>query len=441
MDLQQSTGLPRTPGGRHVFAAWAAADIVSVVGSRIASLAIPWFVLTTTGSAEQTGAVVMAQLAPMVVTKALAGPVLDRVGPARAAPWLDTASSLTAFCIPALHATQHLSAATLLFLAATLGTLRGPADAAKYALVPDVAHVAQQPMERVTGIAGTTERLASSAAVAGGGWLIAAMGGPGAIVVTAVGFAGSAALLALVVRPSIAAPGIAETSKGPAAGLRSYVRDLADGGSFVRREPVLRAIAMMTAVTNMIDQAWIAVLVPVWAVHHQYGSDTVGTILGTMTGAAIIGSLAAAGLGPRMPRLATYSAGYLIAGLPRYLVFALDLDLPVILTVLAIAGIGSGVLNPIISAVQFERTPTSAVSRVSSLMTATAWMLMPFGGFLGAKLLGCLGLSAALTTLGTVYLAATLAPLIRPSFRAISHRPCEASDGGERTDNVAPRPA
>ncbi|WP_217991135.1 MFS transporter [Mobilicoccus massiliensis] len=429
MNSQPSTD--QAPGSRRVrlFAAWAGADVVSVLGSRLAALAIPWFVLTTTGSAGQTGLVVMAQLAPMVVTKFLAGPFLDRIGPARGASWLDVASAVVAAIIPTLHAMHLLTFPTLVALVTVLGALRGPADAGKYALVPEVARLSGQPLERVTGVAGTTERLASSVGAAGGGLLIAAAGAPNAIIATAAGFALSAALIGLVLRPHTNVPRKqtrGETNAPGAADARSYLGQLADGWSFVRREPVLRAIAVMVAATNMIDQAWVVVLVPVWATHHGHDSGSVGLAFGTMTASAIAGSLIAATVGARMPRLATYSAGYLLAGLPRFAVFALDPSMPVILTVLAIAGIGSGVLNPIISAVQFERTPAPLVSRVSSLVTAMAWVLMPFGGLLGAQLLDRLGLSGAFYALGAAYLLATLAPLVLPSFRAMNDRPSRA---------------
>ena len=44
-----------TPGRRGVFPALMVADFVSTTGSEISALAVPWFVLTTTGSAARTG--------------------------------------------------------------------------------------------------------------------------------------------------------------------------------------------------------------------------------------------------------------------------------------------------------------------------------------------------------------------------------------------------
>lgn len=412
--------------GGAVFVAWACADIVSVLGSRLASLAIPWFVLTTTGSATQTGTVVLAELAPMILTKALAGPVLDRIGPARGASRLDMASALVAVAIPLTYTADLLSFPLLLALVAVFGALRGPADAGKYALVPDVARVSRQPLERVTGVAGTTERLASSVGAAGGGLLIALVGAAEAVMATAAGFVVSALLIRLVIAPRITAPHPSR-ARGR-GGVRAYLQQLRDGWAFLQREPVLRAIAVLAAVTNMLDQAWVVVLVPVWATRHGHGADAVGLVFGSMTAAAVIGALIAAGAGARMPRLPVYIVGYLAAGLPRYLVFAFDMDLVIVLGVLVVAGLGSGTLNPIISAVQFERTPAAVVGRVSSLVTAMSWALMPFGGLLVALLLSHVGLSTTLIAMGAAYLIATLSPLVIPAFRAIDRAETRNAD-------------
>ena len=47
---------------RAPFAALISAYVVSVAGTSMSAIAIPWLVLTTTGSAAQTGVVVFAQL-------------------------------------------------------------------------------------------------------------------------------------------------------------------------------------------------------------------------------------------------------------------------------------------------------------------------------------------------------------------------------------------
>jgi hypothetical protein len=54
----------RRPGP---LAALLAAEVVSTTGSQMTLLALPWFVLVTTGSPARMGVVVAADLLPMVV--------------------------------------------------------------------------------------------------------------------------------------------------------------------------------------------------------------------------------------------------------------------------------------------------------------------------------------------------------------------------------------
>ena len=61
-------------------AALIAAEIVSSLGSRITFLALPWFVLVTTGSPSRMGVVLAVQLAPVALLGVLSGSVVAEAG-------------------------------------------------------------------------------------------------------------------------------------------------------------------------------------------------------------------------------------------------------------------------------------------------------------------------------------------------------------------------
>ena len=79
------------------------ADAISLCGTRVSMIAIPWLVLTTTGSAAQTGLVAFAELLPLVVVQALAGPLIDRLGARGVAISCDLMSMVAVGLIPLLH--------------------------------------------------------------------------------------------------------------------------------------------------------------------------------------------------------------------------------------------------------------------------------------------------------------------------------------------------
>jgi MFS family permease len=426
------------------------AEAISLVGTRISMIALPWFVLTTTGSIAQTGLVAAVEMAPLVVFKVLGGPFTDRLGARPVAVWCDAGSALTVAAIPVLHLLDRLNLGLLLVLVGLAGALRGPGDGAKSAMVPSVASVGAVPLERVTGLHGAIERTASMAGAALAGVLIGLVGPVGALLVDAASFAVCAAVVlattGALTRVTAATATVSRTPPVPAteAAEPSYLHRLREGWQFLRRDPVLVALSAMVATTNLLDLAWSAVLMPVWGQQSGAGAGGIGTLFAVMSAASILSSaLLAARWGARLPRYRTYLLGFLVAGLPRFVVLALGAPLWVCLAVFAAAGFASGFLNPILGAVVFERIPPHLVGRVSALNSALCWSLMPLGGLLGGLLASGPGLASGLWVVGGTYLVVTLCPLLFRSFRGFDTSPAalrrpdgEAPVGGRATAAV-----
>ena len=394
------------------------AEGVSFVGTRISMIAIPWFVLSTTGSATQTGLVAAAEITPLVLLKALGGPLLDRVGPRRVTLTCDLLSTFVVAAIPLLHGLGLLSFPTLLALVAVAGALRGPGDAGKAAMSPELARTAGWSLERVSGLASAVERTSSMGGAALAGLLVAGVGAADALYVDAASFLVSFVVFGLATR-GLGRPVPPEVEAQPT----SYATELRQGWDFLRTEPVLIAICVMVAVTNLVDQAWTAVLAPVWAKDSGAGVAVLGTLFAVMSGASVVGALAAARWGETLPRFRTYVVAFLVAGAPRFVVMALESPLWAVFAVTAVAGVAAGFLNPILGAVILERIPAPLLGRVSSLNTAICWSLMPLGGVLGGLAVAGLGISPALLVAGAVYLVTTMAPTRVPSFRTMDRAP------------------
>jgi MFS family permease len=398
-----------------------AAQAVSISGTRLSMIAIPWFVLTSTGSATQTGVVAFAEMAPLVLLQFLAGPFIDRLGARRVALVCDWCSALVVGTIPLLHELGLLTFPALIGLVAVAGAFRGPGDAAHHAMLPLLVEHAHLPTERVTGLTGAVERTASLAGAALAGALVAAVGGADALVVDAGSFALSAVILGLTTR------GLAPARKEPEADAHevasSYARELRDGWSFMRRDPVLMGIGVMVAVTNLLDQAWSVVLVPVWAKESGYGVGAVGLLAATFGASAVVGSVLAAAWAERLPRYRVYLVCFIVGGVPRFVMLATDQPLWAILAVAVVGGCASGFLNPVLGAVLFDRTPPDLMGRVTSMNIAMSWSLIPFGGILGGLAVGATGLAPALLLVGAAYLVTTLAPAVQPRWKEMDVRP------------------
>src|SRR3954467_3501832 len=93
-----------------------AANAISLIGSQLTLIAIPWFVLVTTGSAAKTGITAFVEALSAVIAAILGGSLVDRLGHKRASVLADLTSGAIVALIPLLHHTIGLAFWQLLVL-------------------------------------------------------------------------------------------------------------------------------------------------------------------------------------------------------------------------------------------------------------------------------------------------------------------------------------
>ncbi|MFD6993676.1 MFS transporter [Streptomyces sp. NPDC059943] len=393
---------------------------VSLTGTRVSAIALPWFVLVTTGSATQTGLVAFCEMAPYVVVKAFTGPLVDRAGPRTISWTTDLISAVAAVAVPILHGADRLSFPLLLVLVALIGAARGPGDLAKDVMVPEAADHGRVPLERAAAFAGVTERLASTVGPAAGGALIALLGPLPGLTVNAACFALGSVIIALVLprgmgRPAEHVPSPRDDSDPSAE--PGYWRRFGQGFTFLRGEPLLLAIIIMVAITNLLDAAFSSVLLPVWAKESGNGPSAIGLCASAGGLAAIGGSLIAAAVAHRMRRRLVFFGGFLLAGAPRWLILASPAPLWAVVAVFAVGGFGAGFLNPILAAVSYERVPRRLLGRVKALSGSLSWSGIPLGGLIGGAAVASFGLAPVLLAGAAAYFLTTNLTGLRPEWQ------------------------
>lgn len=420
-----------------------AAMVVSLTGTRISVVALPWFVLVTTGSATQTGLVAFCEMTPYVVVKAFTGPLVDRIGP-RAVSWTtDLASATAAAAVPLFHTLDLLSFPLLLALVALIGAARGPGDLAKEVMVPEAADHGRVPLERATGLSGVIERLASTVGLAAGGSLVALLGPLTGLAVNAGCFALGSLIIKLALPRGMGhtaeeAPSQAgETDPG-------YWRRFGEGFTFLRGEPLLLTVIVMVGITNLLDAAFTSVLVPVWARESGNGPTAIGLMGSVMGAMAVGGSLIAAVVAHRLRRRVVVLTGFLLAGAPRFLILAFEAPLGVVLAVFAVSGFGAGFVNPVLGAVLVERVPRRMLGRVNALVDSLAWAGIPLGGLIAGAVVTAAGLVPVLLAGGAAYFLTTNLAGLRPEWRAMDRmrgrgvlKPHSKEDASQGSANAA----
>lgn len=396
------------------------AEVISLVGSRMSLVALPWFVLVITRSAARTGLVAFAEMLPYVLACALGGPLLDRIGARRASIIADAASLCAVAAIPLLHRGPGLGFAALVALVAVAGLLRGFGDTAKRVVFPQTVAAAGMQLTRATSLHDGLSRLAMLLGAPLAGVLIAALDAPAVLLLDAATFGLGALIVAIAVPADLPA---ADASDGGRGDREPYLAALGAGWRFVRNDALLRAILLMLFATNLFDAAYGSVLAPVWANEVVGSPVALGLLSASFAVGAVLGNVVFTALAPRAPRFALFAVGFLVAGAPRFVAVAVADQLWIVYAVSFVAGVAIAAVNPILGAVSYERIPESLRARVLGLNIAVAWAGIPLGGLLGGWLVEWVGLAAALLGFGALYLLATLLPFLRPAWRELDARP------------------
>ncbi|CAG6397569.1 MFS transporter [Streptomyces cocklensis] len=405
--------MPDTARDRRPLAVLLTANVISVTGNMLTAVAVPWFVLQTTGSPARAGLVAFAATLPVVLAALLGGPLIDRLGQPVSSVLSDTVCAVAVGAIPVLHMAGALSYGALLALVAVSGLFHGPGETAREVLMPRLAARAGTTVARASSGYESASRGARMLGAPLAGLLISVTGAADALLVDAATFAASALLIGLGVRGEPAP----ERPAGPTTA-RGYLAELREGYAYLVGARLLFAVVAMVMVTNALDQAWSAVLLPVDAREHLGGATGIGLVTGTFAAAALTGSLLYGAVGHRLPQRGLFIGAFLACGFPKSAVAAFLPGLAPLIAVCAVSGIFAGVLNPIIGTEMVRLVPERLRSRVFGAVTSGVLVAVPIGGLLGGYVVQYAGLRTGMAAVSAVYLLTTLSPLVLPAFRS-----------------------
>lgn len=355
----------------------------------MALLAIPWFVLATTGSAARTGITAFFSLTPVVLATLFGGVLVDRLGFKTSSVVADVASGLAVVAIPVLYGIGLLSFWLLQVLVFVGALLDAPGATARDSMLPELA-TDRMPIERLAALRQVIDRGAGLLGAPLAGFLIALISPENVLYLNAATFAVSAVLIGTGV------PNIEVEKANDDVRPRSYRAEMREGLEFLRVDHLLLTIVGVVLLMNFLDGALASVIYPVY-VDELYGSAVgLGLIFGISGGAAVIGALAYSWIGHRHPMRTLFLLGFIVVGVAR-LVFLVFPPLWVVLTASAVAGLASGPLNPIIHTTYYRRVPAAMRARVLGALTSFAFMATPLGVLVAGFAVEGLGLA---TTLG-----------------------------------------
>jgi MFS family permease len=387
-------------------------NAISLAGNVCALIAIPWYVLQTTGSPAKAGITGFFITLASVVAAFFGGAIVDRLGFKRTSIAADLASGIAVALIPLLYLTVGLQYWELLVLVFVGNLLDAPGNTARDALIPELAEQAGMSLEQAGAAIQAVERGARMVGAPLAGLLIATAGTQNVLWFDAASFAVSAILVALAV-PALAAR---------AGSVRPYLHELREGVDFILRDQLLVAVLLLIVITNFLDAPAFGVLYPVYIKQFFGNAVYLGLLISAGGAGALIGALIFAVVGHKLPRRALFFGCFLLTT-SRIWVMALVPPFWLILVFSVFAGLFSGPINPILSTLEYERIPVALRGRVLGTITAIAWIAIPLGVLLGGYLLEALDVRVVLLIIGAGYLVTLISFLLNPALRRMNDRP------------------
>jgi MFS family permease len=391
------------------------ANAVSMVGNRMALLAIPWFVLATTGSAARTGITAFFSLVPVVLATFFGGVFVDRFGFKTSSVVSDVASGLAVVAIPVLFGLDLLSFWLLQVLVFLGALLDAPGVTAREAMLPELV-TERMPLERLAAIRQVIDRGAGLLGAPLAGFLIALINAENVLYINAATFAVSAVLIRIGV-PNIEVE--KAQSEGPSS---TYLSEIREGLRFLRLDKLILALVTVILILNLLDGALSSVIYPVY-VEELYGSAVgLGLIFGVSGGAAVVGALIYSWIGHNYPMRTMFLTGFIIVGVARLALLFFP-PLWVVLAASAVVGLAAGPLNPIMDTTYYRRIPAAMRARVLGALTSFAFIATPVGVLIAGFAVEELGLRTTLIiTLGS-YLLVGVSLILNRRLREMDDPP------------------
>jgi MFS family permease len=399
---------------------WAlvAAEVVSILGTRMTYLALPWFVLVTTGSPSRMTVVLAVEMIPMALFGVPSGALVQRFGARTIMLVSDFLRVPLLVAIPVLHATGHLSFGILLVLVFLLGCFMAPYFASQRVILPELVGEDERAMSQANSMIEGGTAFAALAGPALAGILIPFLDAPTVLYIDAATYAVAFLLVLLFVPRRETAPAAGETG-GILAGMR-----------FVFTDKLLTPLTVIIVSFGFLT-AGVSAALPFYA-FDEFDSARVAGLFYTALGAgALVGTVFAVMLVRRVKPLRLAGLGILGFALPLW-VLPFEPPLAVIFTALFTATLFTPLVNGPLVAVLTKRTPPALRAKMMTALMTLSTLAAPGGFLVAGQIIERWGVVPvfAITAAGISLLALAF------SLIALTHR-----DEDEIASPVEPAPA
>ena len=367
---------------------------ISLMGSMVSFVAVPYQLYQLTHSTLQVGLLAFADLVPLLTLALVGGAIADAVDRRRLLLITEVGFALVSLALAGNAALAHphvWALYVLAFAGASCWCLGSPA---LRSLSPRL--VPEEQLTAAVVLNGVYSNLGAVAGPALGGLLVSGFGLTTTYLIDFGTF--GASLVAIGLLPAI--PPAAEASS---PGLRSLV----EGFRFVRSQPAIMGVFLLD--TNAMIFGMPSALFPALAVHRFHaGAGTVGLLYGAPYAGALAASVVSGWI-QRIRRQAAAVALFAAAWGLALVGFGLVTALWLALAFLALAGAADYVSAALRTAIVLDATPDAMRGRVSGIELAQVAAAPTLGNVEAGVLASLTSLRFSVVSGGLVCVAGTIA--------------------------------
>ena len=391
------------------------ATLLSGAGNGAALVVLPWLVLERTGSAGSAGLLAAATAMPLLLSSLFSGTVVDRFGRRATAVGSDLLSAASVAAIPIVDHLIGLNMVWLIALA-VIGAVFDPAGVtARETMLPAAAGRAGWPLSRANGVHEAVWGVAFMLGPGLGGVLIAWVGAVNALWVTAVGFVASAAMVSVLRVPHAARATHGSSAGG--VGSAHVWRETLDGLRFVRRDALLLALTVMTALLVSVYMPIEGVLLPV-EFESQDQPGRLGVVVMAMSAGGVAGALGYGVFGHRVRRSLVFRSALLATAVFLMVLAVLPPFWVMVIASFAI-GVAYGPVGPILNLAMQTRSPEHMRGRVVGIISSSEYAAGPVGYLVVGAATERFGVRTTFVVVAVVILAVAIAGLVVRSLREL----------------------
>jgi predicted MFS family arabinose efflux permease len=350
-----------------------AAEVVSTTGSMMTWLALPWFVLATTGSASRMGLVLAAEAFGVAICGLPGGQLSARLGARRTLVIVNAIAGPAILLVPLLHWAGLLSFAILLVIVFGTGGLFGPYFASQRVVLAEILGEDEAMVSSANAWLQAATRVTMLIGPPLAGVLIAVVGAPAVLVVDAATFLFAFFTIRLFV-PAAVPVAQTDEARGVLAGVRCLVRN--------------RMLLAWTSSIAVGDAAWSALFatLPFYAFTRYHGNAKLAGLLVACFGvSAVVGNLLSFRVRGRLDP-ATLIATFVLAQAAALWLLVAAGPAGWVAAALLLSGLANGIANPSLHAMLTLMIPPPVRSQALTAVLAIDQLAAP-AGYLGAGLL------------------------------------------------------